>query len=513
MIVVELTAAVDAAGTLQTFYMSTDPFVSKPTDTPTNTEFRGTLQNPGSFGTSVFTDGRNGGAATLQYGEMVLENVDGIYDAFKTYSFDGRPITVRLGDPTTAYPGTMTTIFKGTVEAVELTWGSVIVRVMDKQRSLQIPMLPNAYLGNNGLPNGIEGVAGNIKGRKKPRVYGKVYNVQPECVNTSLLIYQLSDRAVNSIDAVYDRGVALAFSTNYTTNALLQAAGSPAAGSYHTCLAEGLFRLGATPAGYPTADATEGASASLRTPAQILSRMATDAGLTTVAGDITAMDALTVTAGTPWECGIYVTESMTFEDAMNAIAKSVNAAYYFDGSGNYRMAILSAASGTAVITITEDLVLPAIERITPPSKAIPPWAVVLHHSRIYTVQDTDLAGAVTAVQRAFLADEYRTVRSEDSAIKTQFLLAEEFEAWTQLSDQTGATALVEAARRLGLYKVNPEMYKVPVPLDTIQGTTYKMLDVVSLTVSRFSLSGGKLFRLLGVDLELADNTAFLLLWG
>jgi hypothetical protein len=39
--------------------------------------------------------------------------------------------------------------------------------------------------------------------------YGVVKNVPAPCVNTSKLIYQVNDGAVDSIDAVYDRGVPL----------------------------------------------------------------------------------------------------------------------------------------------------------------------------------------------------------------------------------------------------------------------------------------------------------------
>lgn len=511
MIMVELTGAVDALGTTQVFYLSDDPFVTTPSDTPANTEFRNALVNPGSLGTSVFGDGRTGGGATIQVGEIQVANLDGEFDAWKDYSFSGRDITIRTGDPSTGYPGTSTIIFKGTVEAVELTWDTVVIRMMDKQRSLQVPLLPNSYGGTNALPNGVDGAANDIKGQKKPRVYGTVYNVQPQFVNTSLLIYQLSDRAVTSISAVYDRGVALTAGADYATNALLQAAAGLTAGNYYTCKAEGLFRLGSAPAGYPTADASSGASASARTPAQILKLMAQDAGYTVNAADVTAMDALTQTTGTPWECGIYVTDDVTFEDAMNQIAQSVGAVYYFDAVSQYRMGVISAPAGAPVLYVDEDLTLPGIERLTPVEMSTPPWAVTLQYGKVYTVQDTDLAGAVSNTRRAFLADEFRRSRVEDSSVKLKHLLAEELTQTSLLIAE--APAAVESARRLALFSIAPEMYQVPVPLDIIQGTSVKLLDVISFTMDRFDLEAGKSFLLLGLDLELADSKAVLLLWG
>jgi len=99
-------------------------------------------------------------------------------------------------------------------------------------------------------------------------------------------------------------------------------------------------------------------------------------------------------------------------------------------------------------------------------------------------------------------------------VKTKYLLAQEYEVYSLMADRSNSGwAATQGARVRDLLKGAPNMFRVPVPLDIIQGASYKMLDVVSLTISRFSMSGGKLFLLLGIDLELADNTAILTLWG
>lgn len=50
----------------------------------------------------------------------------------------------------------------------------------------------------------------SIKGKPRPLCFGKVKNIQPVLVNPSRLIYQVADSPVASVDAVRDRGVALA---------------------------------------------------------------------------------------------------------------------------------------------------------------------------------------------------------------------------------------------------------------------------------------------------------------
>lgn len=509
MILIEVTGAIDAIGTTKTFYLSTDPFTSTPADTPANTMFDAVLTDPGSYGIHAFSDGRTGGGTSLQTGEILLINNDGRFDAWKDYSFDGRRVVIRLGNPYAGYPGGTIVLFSGTVESVDVTWTQAVIRLKDNQFVFQVPLLPNAYLGTNVLPNGIEGTVNDIKGQKKPRVYGKVYNISPPCVNTSLLIYQLSDRALQSVDAVYDRGAAITAGADFATNALLQAATGITAGTYITCKAEGLMRLASSPAGTITCDATEGATSADRSASQILRRMSTDAGVTAISGsDTTLMDFYNSS-----EVGIWVTDTTTFASAMDEIANSVGAAYFFDGAATLRMAILAyPGAEVPLLSLAEHQIL-NFERVTARDNAIPPWAVTVNYAKVYTVQDTDIAGAVTPAVRAFLAQERRSIRQEDASIKIKYLLASEVFRDTLLADKTGTSATAEAARLLNLFKVAPNMYEVTVPLDIIQGASPPMLCVVSLTLNRFGLAAGKSFRLIGLDMELAANQALLTIWG
>ncbi len=98
------------------------------------------------------------------------------------------------------------------MEQAEFTREEVRIKLRDKMFDLQKPLQPTKYAGSNALPSGLEGVS-DIKGKPKPVCYGQVYNVPAVCVNTSKLIFQvaavLAGSACNSVDAVYDRGIAL----------------------------------------------------------------------------------------------------------------------------------------------------------------------------------------------------------------------------------------------------------------------------------------------------------------
>lgn len=523
MIVIEITAAIDAAGTLQTFYVSTDRFVTGTIDTPPNVAFDPRLIDPGTIGVHIFSDGRTGGATKLETGEIVLANADGGLDAWLNYSWDGRAVTIRSGVDGAAYPGSWSTIFTGTIEAAEATYDKFIFRLRDKQLRLTLPVLTTYYAGNNSLPAGLEGVAGDLGGKVKPKCYGLVLNTSPLFVNTSKLTYQVSNGAVADIPAVYDSGVSITKGADFANSTLLQAA-APGAGTYVTCFAEGYFRLGTTPAGTVTADVTQGAAGANRTVAQILKQLALDAGFSS--GEISSADVTALDSAAAQVVGIWLSGSETFLTAMDAIAASVGAWYGFDSTGLLRMGQLLAPSGTPAVTLYDYDLIAGFERRPPRDEGIPIWRCVLGYSKIWTVQTSGLAGAATAVYRGYAAQEYRTAEANDSSIKTQWLLAGTMTALPDdpavAADTSASTLLTsasdastEAARRLTLYKARRDLFDAPVSLDLITANTLTLGAVIAvqLTSGRFGLASARSFRLIGIAYNFAAGVATLTLWG
>ena len=505
MILVELTAAVDSIGTLQTFYVSTDSFVTAPTDTPGNIAFETRLIDPGTLGVNVFSDGRTGGSTKLETGEIVLANSDGGLDAWLNYSFDGRAVTIRSGDGG-AYPAAFHTLLVATIESAEASLDKFILRLKDKQQVFILPALTARYAGNNSLPNGLEGTSTDLKGKVKPRTFGKVFNVPPPLVNTAKLTYEVGP--CQSISSVYDRGLALTPGADFATSTLLQAA-SPAASTYVTCFAEGYFRLGSTPAGQITADVAQGTAAANRTVGQIVKQLALNAGLT--AGEISSADVAALDVVAPQTVGIWLSDESSFAQEMDRVVASVGAYYGFDGAGVLRLGRITEPSGTPAVTLYESDTLRGFERRPPRDNGIPLWRVVLSHTKIWTTQPSDLAGAVSAATRAYLAEPVRKANAEDATIKTQWLLAGTVEEETLLT--VTADAETEAARRLNLYKVRRDIFDTPVSIDLLTANSLKLGDVVALQVSRFGLTSGKSFRIIGIRLALATGTALITLWG
>ncbi|MGZ8888059.1 MAG: phage head spike fiber domain-containing protein [Halobacteriota archaeon] len=692
MLVAEIKCAVDAAGTVATLYVSDDHFVTQPSDTPPNTAFVASMMEPGSIGIHTFSDGRTGGGTRLELGEMVLANNNGQYDEWVNYSFDGRSITIRSGEVGAAYPEGFTTVFTGTMEGIEADWEKIVIRLRDKQYIFDRPLLTDKYLGNNILPNGLEGTATDIKGKVKPRVYGKVFNIPTVPVNTSKLIYQVSDGEVYSIPAVYDKAKPFTPGTDHATSALLLAA-TPAAGVYETCLTEGLFRLGSSPEGQITADVvgklkqnfikyserfdqpfntitqggwektgvtvvanvatapdgfltadkivegstgtewrsiyypnvvvkditstlsvylkaagrgfalvgcgtslyvgvnlttgaivetgvgvdnafcqdagngwwrvgltvtpsakyslsidtstngtyasrahsgdgvsgvfvwgaqvvrgvgvgdyikTDGATVGIpHTVGNIISEISYHAGV--MDWEISSEDRTTVNIENPSEVGIYIYDESTYQDCIDQLAASIGGYCGFDPRGIFRIGILKAPAGTPKVTLYEYNIHEGIERRQPSGNGIPAYRVTLNHTKLYTTQTSDIAGAVTADRRAYLEKEYRAAKVEDLTVKNQWMLATEYSQDTLLT--TEADAIAEATRQLAMYKVRRDIYDVPVQSDIFTNNELKFMDVVSLQFPRYGMENGKLFRLIGYRFELATNKVFLQLWG
>ena len=212
--VAEITAYDPSVPGVITLRYSNTGFTTGGSDTPAHTHFAERIINAATLQRFMFADGTTRGRTRTTYGDLVLANGDGELDALKDYGFDGRDVIIRRGSEGAAYPSGFTKVLTATMEQAELTRSELTIRIRDKQEELNKPLQATKYDGDNVLPAGLEGVASDLKGKPKPLCYGVVKNISPPCVNTSKLIYQVNDGAVDSVDAVYDRGVPLGIPGN-----------------------------------------------------------------------------------------------------------------------------------------------------------------------------------------------------------------------------------------------------------------------------------------------------------
>jgi len=434
-----------------TLYFSTNGYTSGPADAPANQYYEPLLENPGVFTFQMYSNGKLSGPASTGYGAIILINNIGQLDYLIDYGLDGREIIAAEITPNGLAP-----FLIGTMEQPLPSLDQVSIRIRDRKAELDVPFQPTKYLGNNTLPAGLEGVE-DIKGKPKPRLYGVRYNVTPVLVNTSRLIYQMSDIALNDIPNVYDRGVALSKGTDYTDQTDMET-NAPAAGTYRAWLAGGCFRLGSSPAGQVTADGVQGAAAANRTKAQIIKQIVQ---IPIAASDCIEQGFIDLDKANAAEVGIYISTETTYAAVLDELC-SPDAWYGFENMGKFCIRRLELPGTTAITTIDDSKIL-GMERLATndTGRGVPVWQVNLNYAKNDTVQTSDLAAGVTDARRQWLNQQYRTVTAPDATVKTAHLLASELNVNTPMVD--AAAAKTEAERLQVLFGTRRDYLKVTVP--------------------------------------------------
>ena len=498
-----------AAATLR---YATHAYVTARSDAPSDTSYAARIAQPITLQRSSAALDSTRGTSALSVGVIDLVNADGALDAIAGYAFAGREVRVYLVEQG-APLASATMLFKGLLEQPRFDWDvggasrlQIIVR--DKAFDLEQPIQSALYGGTNALPAGVDGVD-DLKGKYKPLLFGYAQRIPAPCVNTARLIYQVSSNAIADVPAVYDRGLALGRGADYVSEADMQAT-APAATQYRVWPAGGMFRLGSTPAGQVLCDASEGATAAARYPGSIAQRVLLAAGV--AMGDIgtTAMAALD--AACPWECGYWVTHQQAVKGRgiLDDLMLSTGGWWAASAANRITAAVLTPPSGTPVTELhAGNLLSLARRQAKDDDRGIPPWRVVVGYARYWEATSSDFAGAVTEATRADLREEYRTVDAQDATVQTAYPAAPEVRIDTLLRNKTNAQALATA--RHDVLKQRRDVLRADV-----RSTASAALDIgatVRITLPRFGLSAGRLFTVIGVDLDPRIDAVSLTLWG
>ena len=506
----ELDAYTLPSGPLVTFrYSSGAGMRTQATDTPPLAHFSPRLAQPWLIRRDLFDKATTYGGIKSAKGQVVLQNTDGALDALLSdYALDGREVRVWIGTEGQPFPAAFTPVGRGIVETVTVSNNQIQLGLRDRLDVLDLPLLTTVYAGNNALPAGVEGVATDIGGKQKPRLYGAAFNVTPYHVNTSRDIYQVSDQTC-AVSACYDRGVLLTAGADYVDLADMQANG-PAASTYRVLsTSNGTYlRLGTVASGTITVDA---ATSETRT-ASLIQQIALDAGLS--AGDVVGADVAALNTANPAPVGVWLEGTASSLSAINALAESIGASVSFDNNNQLRMGRYEAPSGASVLTLSgARIVSLALISTADSDKGIPPWQVKLHWGKVYTVQaDLKSGGSFTTpAHAAAVAQQDLTVTVQDTAIQTAHPLAPTMEVNTLLTTVSDATT--EANRRLNLYKVGRQMFQVQARLAPAQ---YGLIDLgvcLTLQYPRYGLKAGMLLRVAGIELNAETGDITLRLWG
>lgn len=490
------------------FYMTDGlGLTSSPSSTPANTVFDAVLSDNLKTRRDMFSKSTTYGAVTSGVGEISIRNEDAKYDELVLdYATNGRDLIIYYADVEHIdFPAEWQIVQVSKINLIEIKENEVVITLQDKMQELSKPLLQNLYGGTNVLPAGVDGVKDDLKGQRKPRVYGKVQNISPLFVNTARLIYQISDKPC-AVSKVYSRGVSWASEAAYTTFAQLQDdLLEPAPEKYKVYSgSEGTYiRLGSVPAGTITVDAN---TTEMRC-GELMKLIALDAGL--LLADISTAD-VTALNGTTYQCGVFVQDESTASDVMNVIASALGAYFSFDRLGVLRFNILTLPSITADYVIYGDEMKSiSILSTADTDEGIPAWRLSLKYSKNYTVQD-DLSESVSSDRVAFAKEEYRIAKQENAAVIALYNNSPEITVETSLINESDA--LAECTRRLALLQ-NRRLYEI------ITTPTQSIIDSVDIGTNveafypRYGLENGRIMRCIGLLYDYSSNELTLRLWG
>lgn len=374
-----------------------------------------------SFSQTLFAKGTTEGDVSVDYGDIVLNNLDGALDRYRKYGFDGQEIKAwRLQDEDVVLSDS-NLYYKGTMLYAQSSFNQMTFYVRSRLQELDVAMQSDTFEGSNAGPTGFEGFPDDIGGRYKPRLWGRCQNVPMYVLNRSKNIYGCNfDKNGNfkpifAFWNVYDKGGEYFHSGNLdSTEDLLLSEPDP--GHYYACVADGTIRTGSSPNGPLTADAYESYGDNSSAP-RVVRRILEDFGW--VAGtdfDAGALDMLQVLNACPVQ--LYVTDELTYLDACVSLLGSIGAYMLPNSRGMTtfgRVDLPEDIPAAPVMTITDDLFnTGSIDRVMTgdDGKGIPAKRLILQHTKIWEVV-RDALPSVPRETQLFLAEEWRSSRAPD----------------------------------------------------------------------------------------------------
>ena len=424
-----------SGGTQVTRYFSNRGFTSYPTDTPANTAYEDILLSVPQL-RSVLAEAFTG-KSIVSFGELVIDNSSGVRDSWLTDAWDGRDVLVYLGDPAWA-KADFRLVFKGTIDDISSSdTRRLSLRIRDRQHLLDVPVQVNRVGGT-----------GPAKDQRIPLAYGEVKNVPPVLVDAAARTYQWHDGQVQSVDAVYDNGVAIA--------------------TYTTDLANGKITLTAAATG------------------------------TITLGDIDTASVTALNTAAPGVAGVYFADDgTTVLQALDAVLGAAGAYFVIDRLGKLSMGLFEAPSGTPVLTLIDDDY--ELGQLALAKRILPLKSVRVGYARFHYTT-TSGADTLTEAQRQRLSQEYLASYAA-TAGATNFLQAVDGDlVGTPYAEATAAAT--EATRRAALWGVLRRVFTVSGFLAPQQ---VKLGDVVALDFSRYGLSGGVLARVVALTESVTSN--------
>lgn len=366
--------------------------------------------------------------------------------------------------------------------------------------------------GANGTITGCQWVGSlegdaSTAGTVKPVALGKKRQVTGVLVDSQHLIYQLNDGPMKAIDAGRDSGDPLTAGVDVAD--LYDS--TPAPGTYNTCLARGLARLGSDPIGAITWDIRGDSAGPLgyqdSAPGIHLKLMTQYGGLSNPAEiDVASYNALY--ALQPATTGRYYDSAVNIDVAGDDVMKSICAWWSPTRLGLATVGRIDAPETLTptVFVTSDDIADPDTSTSGAGAEFDPgtPIGVRVGHVQLgYRPYATVLTGTQSSPDlsqgvRNDLAQSYRYVTSDDPNASDY---ADTLTILTDIDDPVVAQA--ESDRLLAFWQLNRET--VTIPLDD-GALSYFFGTVFNVQISRYDLVTGKNYVLVAVDEDMGSQS-------
>ena len=260
-----------------------------------------------------FTSGVDNGSASVDVRLDVLMR-SGAFPRVERYDWAGATVTIQRRNG-----GSLQTLATMKVDSFGVEAMQLSLRLTASAELFDVDVLSATYAGTGGAEGGAD-----IRGNVKPWVFGRAANVEPVFIDQINNVFQVSGYGpVQAISAAYERSASFGASVgNFATYAALVAATIPP-GRWGTCLAQGMIRLGAPPAGVITLDVDgDNGGGFLRRTGAILQEIGNRIGLSANinAASLTALD-----TAVPRNVNIVIAEQTTFMDLVQRMVAPCNA--------------------------------------------------------------------------------------------------------------------------------------------------------------------------------------------
>lgn len=440
------------------------------------------------------------GNVTMSVGDIAINNSDGRFDEYlgTDYVWVNRPITVYYGDPSwtvadlaTLQGGSVFNIaFTGIITDIGSSGKDTInFRLRDKLEKLNTP-ISDGKIGTYGTWAGGQ----QNQDAFSPIVFGEVHNMTPLLIDPSTLEYRFNTGSSERLIEVRDNGIPITELTENLSQGTFKLH-SPAYGTL-TCSVQGVkqsvnLSTGAIESTY---------SNNIANLVALITRAFGSNSLNRLAANELNLTNLSAFAANTEYVGIPVTDRQNVLAVCQQLVASIGGQLYMSRAGT--LGILrfgTTVAGAGVSTITEkDIVANSISI----AERIPVIAATkLGYCKNYTVQQ-GLQTSIPDAHKEMFATEWYTTTVEDSGVKTRYRIeGDPAQKDTLLLKSTHAQT--EATRINALYSAPRTIYKftgIPRLMALVLG------QGVTLTHSRFGLSGGVSGQVVGLNINWAQHT-------